>query len=42
MQKAKDYLTKAYNLFDSIGAKADAQDALESLKKLENSKVAGK
>ncbi len=31
---AKDYLTKAYAMFKSIGAEADAQDALYSLEEL--------
>ncbi len=31
---AKDYLTKAYTMFKSIGAESDAQDALDSLEKL--------
>jgi tetratricopeptide (TPR) repeat protein len=39
-QTAKDYLTKAYNLFKSIGAEADANDALFSLMELEKRKSA--
>lgn len=38
MKLAKDYLTKAYQLFNSIGAKADADDALFSLLMLDSQK----
>jgi tetratricopeptide (TPR) repeat protein len=35
---ARDYLTKAYELFSSIGAKADAADVSQSLLLLEKQK----
>jgi tetratricopeptide (TPR) repeat protein len=35
---AKDYLTRAYNLFKSLGAERDALDALLSLQELEKKK----
>jgi tetratricopeptide (TPR) repeat protein len=34
IKKARDYLTKAYNLFNSIGAKNEAQSAMFSLNTL--------
>jgi tetratricopeptide (TPR) repeat protein len=37
---AKDYLTRAYDLYKSIGAEMDALDALLSLQELEKQKVA--
>ncbi|ODA44122.1 TPR repeat protein [Thermodesulfovibrio sp. N1] len=39
-QTAKDYLTKAYNLYKSIGAESDATNALLSLMELEQKKSA--
>jgi len=33
---AKDYLTRAYNLFKSIGAERDAEEALSAIRELEN------
>ncbi|MFN3478807.1 MAG: tetratricopeptide repeat protein [Thermodesulfovibrionales bacterium] len=35
IQRARQYLTRAYELFNSIGAKANADDAMLSLKKLD-------
>jgi tetratricopeptide (TPR) repeat protein len=35
---AKDYLTRAYNLYKSLGAEGDALDALHSLQNLEKKK----
>jgi len=32
---AKDYLTRAYNLYKSIGAERDAKDVLSNIRKLE-------
>lgn|GEM_PF-245137 len=39
IKKAKDFLTKAYNLYESIGAKESAQDALFSLLNVESQKT---
>jgi tetratricopeptide (TPR) repeat protein len=35
---AKDYLTRAYDLFKSIGAERDAKDVLSEIQKLEEKK----
>jgi tetratricopeptide (TPR) repeat protein len=37
---AKDYLTRAYNLYKSIGAEGDAEEVLSEIQKLEEKKVA--
>lgn len=42
IQKAQEYLTKAYKLYDSIGATADAQDVLAGIKELDKTKGARK
>ncbi|MEM3846636.1 MAG: tetratricopeptide repeat protein, partial [Candidatus Parvarchaeota archaeon] len=39
IKAAKEYLTKAYKLFSSIGANADAHDVLSSLQALNNQKT---
>jgi len=35
---AKDYLTRAYNLFKSIGAEGNAKEVLSEIQKLEEKK----
>jgi hypothetical protein len=35
---AKDYLTRAYNLYKSIGAERDAEEVLSEIQKLEEKK----
>jgi hypothetical protein len=35
---AKNYLTRAYDLFKSIGAERDAKDVLSNIRKLEKKK----
>jgi predicted negative regulator of RcsB-dependent stress response len=37
-KSAREYYTRAYNLYKSIGAEGDAQDVLNDIKKLNKSK----
>jgi tetratricopeptide (TPR) repeat protein len=37
---AKDYLTRAYNLYKSIGVEEDAEEVLSKMQELEEKKVA--